>query len=44
MIAFLKGNSVHTIKPSPTETKAKVKVVAGPREQKNIRDPAEIAS
>ena len=42
MIAFLKA--IDTIKPSPTETKAKVKVVAGSREQKNIRDPAEIAS
>ena len=24
MITFLKGNSVHTVKPSLTETKAKV--------------------
>jgi len=42
MIAFLKANSVYTIKPSLSETKAKVKIVAGSREQKNIRDSVEL--
>ena len=40
MIAFLKANSVYTIKPGLTETKAKVKIVAGAKEQKDIRDSA----
>ena len=40
MIAFLKANSVYTIKPGLTETKAKVKIVAGAKEQKGIRDSA----
>ena len=40
MIAFLKANSMYTIKPGLTETTAKVKIVAGSREQKNIRDSA----
>lgn len=40
MIAFLKANSMYTIKPSLTETTAKVKIVVGSREQKNIRDSA----
>jgi pimeloyl-ACP methyl ester carboxylesterase len=40
MIAFLRANSVYVIKPSLTETTAKVKIVAGSREQKNIRDSA----
>ena len=38
MIAFLKANSLYTIKPSLSETMAKVKIVAGSREQKSIRD------
>ena len=38
MIAFLKANSMYTVKPSLSETKAKVKIVAGSKEQKNIRD------
>ena len=41
MIAFLKANSMYTVKPSLSETKAKVKIVAGFKEQKNIRDSAE---
>jgi len=40
MIAFLKANSLYTIKPSLSETTAKVKIVAGSREQKSIRDSA----
>ena len=38
MIAFLKANSIYTIKPTLSETKARVKIVAGAREQKSIRD------
>ena len=38
MIAFLKANSLYTIKPGLSETRAKVKIVAGSREQRNIRD------
>ena len=40
MIAFLKANSIYAIKPSLSETRAKVKIVAGSREQKSIRDSA----
>ena len=40
MIAFLKANSLYTIKPSLSETTAKVKIVAGSREQKSILDSA----
>ena len=42
MIAFLMANSVYTIKPSLTETVAKVKIVAGAKEQKNILDSAKM--
>ena len=42
MIAFLKANSLYTIKPSLCETEAKVKIVAGAREQKNILDSAKL--
>ena len=42
MIAFLKANSLYTIKPSLSETTAKVKIVAGSREQKSIRDSAKM--
>ena len=42
MIAFLKANSMYTVKPSLSATAAKVKIVAGSREQKNIRDSAEL--
>ena len=38
MIAFLKANSIYSIKPGLSETTAKVKIVAGSREQKSIRD------
>lgn len=40
MIAFLKANSIYKIKPALSETKAKVKIVTGSREQKSIRDSA----
>lgn len=40
MIAFLKANSIYTVKPRLSETRAKVKIVAGSREQKSIRDSA----
>jgi pimeloyl-ACP methyl ester carboxylesterase len=40
MIAFLKANSMYTAKPELSETEAKVKIVAGSREQKSIRDSA----
>lgn len=42
MIAFLKANSVYTIKPSLSETTAKVKIVAGSREQKSILDSVKL--
>ena len=42
MIAFLKANSIYTIKPGLSETKAKVKIVAGSREQKSIRYSAKL--
>ena len=42
MIAFLKANSLYTIKQSLSETKAKVKIAAGAKEQKNIRDSAKL--
>ena len=42
MIAFLKANSLYTIKPDLTKTEAKVKIVAGAKEQKNIRDSARL--
>ena len=42
MIAFLKANSMYTLKPSLSETKANVKIVAGSREQKSIRDSAKL--
>ena len=42
IIAFLKANSLYTIKQSLSETKAKVKIAAGAREQKNIRDSAKL--
>ena len=40
MVAFLKANSLYTIKPSLSGTSAKVKLMAGAKEQKNIRDSA----
>ena len=42
MVAFLKANSIYIIKPSLSETTAKVKIVAGSREQKSIRDSAKL--
>jgi len=42
MIAFLEANSAYAIKQALSETKAKVKIVAGSREQKNIRDSAKL--
>lgn len=42
MIAFLQANSAYTIKPALSKTKAKVKIVAGSREQKGIRDSARL--
>ena len=42
MISFLKANSLYTIKPSLSATKAKVKIVAGSREQGNVLDSAKL--
>ena len=40
MIAFLKANSLYTIKRKLSETRAKVKIVVGAKEQKRLRDSA----
>ena len=42
MIAFLKANSLYTIKPELSETTAKTKIVAGAKEQKSIRESAKL--
>ena len=42
MIAFLKDNSLYTIKPGLCETTAKTKIVASAKEQKSIRDSAKL--
>ena len=42
MIAFLKANSMYTIKPNLSETAAKVKIVAGSQEQKTILNSAKL--
>lgn len=42
MIAFLKANCAYECKTSLGETTAKVKIIAGSREQKSIRDSAEL--
>lgn len=42
MIVFLKANSLYAIKPSLSETTAKVKILAGSREQRNIRDSVKL--
>ena len=42
MIAFLKANSTYEMKPNLAETTAKVKIVAGSREQKNILDSVKL--
>ena len=40
MVAFLKANSLYAIKPSLSETIAKVKIVVGSKEQRSILDSA----
>lgn len=42
MIAFLKANTAYGIKPALSKTGARVKIVAGAREQKKIRDTAKL--
>lgn len=42
MIAFLKANCTYEMKPNLAETTAKVKIVVGSREQKNILDSAKL--
>ena len=42
MIAFLQANSTYEMKPNLAETTAKVKIVAGVKEQKNILDSAKL--
>ncbi len=42
MVAFLKANSMYAMKAGLSETTAKVKIVAGAKEQKSIRDSAEL--
>jgi len=42
MIAFLEANSAYTIKPSLSETTAKVTILAGAWEQKSIQDSAKL--
>ena len=42
MIAFLKANSLYTIKPELSDTHAKVSIVAGAKEQMNIRASAQL--
>ena len=42
MIAFLKANSLYTIKPGLSETTAKTKIVAGAKEPKSIRDSSKL--
>lgn len=42
MIAFLKANSLYALKLRLSETTAKVKIVAGSKEQKKIRDSAKL--
>ncbi len=42
MIAFLKANSLYTIRPGLAETRAKVLIVAGAKEQKSIRTSAKL--
>ena len=42
MIAFLKADSLYTIKPCLSEITAKVMIVAGGKEQKSIRDSAKL--
>ena len=42
MIALLKANCAYEVKPGLGETSAKVKIVAGAKEQKNILDSAKL--
>ena len=42
MIAFLKANSTYEMKPNLAETTAKVKIVAGGKEQESILDSAQL--
>ena len=42
MIAFLKANCAYEIKTDLAKTTAKVKIVAGAKEQKNILDSAKL--
>ena len=42
MIVFLKANCTYEMKPNLAETTAKVKIVAGSREQKSILDSAKL--
>ena len=42
MIAFLKASSLYALRPGLAETTAKVKIVAGSREQKSIRDSGKL--
>ena len=42
MIAFLKANCVYEMKPNLAKTTAKVKIVAGAKEQKRILDSAKL--
>ena len=39
---LMKANSLYAIKPSLSETEARVKIVAGAKEQKSIRDSAKL--
>lgn len=42
MVAFLKANCAYEVKPCLAQTTAKVKIVAGSREQKNVLDSAKL--
>ena len=42
MIAFLQANCIYESKPALAETKAKVKILAGAKEQRNILDSARL--
>ena len=42
MIAFLRANSAYAVKPALSKTKARVKILAGEREQRNIRNSAKL--
>ena len=42
MITFLKANSLYTIKPSLSKSMARIKIVAGAKELKSIRDSAKL--